>query len=149
MYIQDIKFNTVDKRDGFLCDRCGAYITNIYTVTYSDGLVARYGMECFKKLFDAGNLTEFGRNLMMKALKSMREIYEKREKWLSVNSFEEAEKKCLISTWDIKERWEGYTFEECKDFYVNKCFEHDLKRVKEELARFKKVNFDLSKFEKD
>lgn len=65
-YIKDIRFDSVDRKDGLVCDRCGAYIRNIYTGTYSDGLVARYGMECFKKLFDAGKLTDFGRKLMMK-----------------------------------------------------------------------------------
>lgn len=92
-YIKDIRFDSVDRKDGLVCDRCGAYIRNIYTVTYSDGLVARYGMECFKKLFDAGNLTDFGRKLMMKALKRLKEAYETREKWLSVNTLEEARKR--------------------------------------------------------
>lgn len=75
-YIKDIRFDSVDRKDGLVCDRCGAYIRNIYTVTYSDGLVAQYGMECFKKLFDAGKLTDFGRKLMMKALKRIEDALE-------------------------------------------------------------------------
>ena len=119
-YIKDIRFDYVDRKDGLICDRCGAYIRNIYTVTYSDGLVARYGMECFKKLFDAGKLTDFGRKLMMKALKRLKEAYETREKWLSVNTLEEAEKNHLnVFPFKNYEAWKGHTFEEYKDFWVN------------------------------
>ena len=125
-YIKDIRFDSVDRKDGLVCDRCGAYIRNIYTVTYSDGLVARYGMECFKKLFDAGKLTDFGRKLMMKALKRLKEAYETREKWLSVNTLEEAEKKNLdVYPFKNYDAWKGCTFEEYKDFssyqYKEEC----------------------------
>lgn len=152
-YIKDIRFDSVDRKDGLVCDRCGAYIRNIYTVTYSDGLVARYGMECFKKLFDAGNLTDFGRKLMMKALKRLKEAYETREKWLSVNTLEEAEKNHLnVFPFKNYEAWKGHTFEEYKDFWINEengYTASDIKRAKEDLARFKKVNFDLVKFNED
>lgn len=150
-YIKDIRFDSVDKKDGLICDRCGAYIRNIYTVTYSDGLVARYGIECFKKLFDAGKLTDFGRKLMMKSLKRLKEAYEFREKWLSVNTLEEAKEKKLPYTqiFETYEAWQGHTFEEFKDFCTSEkegYFASDVRRAKEELARFKKVNFDLAKF---
>ena len=153
-YIKDIRFDFVDRKDGLVCDRCGAYIRNIYTVTYSDGLVARYGIECFKKLFDAGKLTDFGRKLMMKALKRLKEAYETREKWLSVNTLEEAKEKKLLHTqvFETYEAWQGHTFEEFKDFCTSEdCgfFASEVKRAKEDLARFKNVNFDLVAFNKE
>ena len=152
-YIKDIRFDTIGKKDGLICDRCGAYIRNIYTVTYSDGLIARYGMECFKKLFDAGKLTDFGRKLMMKALKRLKETYETREKWLSINSLEEAEKKNLdVYPFKNYEAWKGYTFEEYRDYWTSEEMGYtasDIKRAKEDLARFKNVNFDLAAFNKE
>lgn len=153
-FIQDIRFDSADKNGGLLCDRCGAYIKNIYTVTYSDSLVARYGIECFKKLFDAGKLTDFGRKLMMRTLKKLKEAYEAREKWLNVNSLEEAKERSLPYTqvFETYEAWEGHTFEEFKDFCTSEergFFASDLKKAKRDLARFKKVNFDLVKFNAD
>ena len=152
-YIKDIRFDSVDRKDGLVCDRCGAYIRNIYTVTYSDGLVARYGMECFKKLFDAGKLTDFGRKLMMKALKRLKEAYETREKWLSVDSLEEAKEKGLdVQPFETYEAWKEHTFEEYRDFWVNEergYTANDIKRAKDDLARFKNVNFDLVAFNKE
>lgn len=152
-YIKDIRFDSVSKKEGFICDRCGAYIRNIYTVTCSDGLVAQYGMECFKKLFDAGKLTDFGRKLMMKALKRLKEAYETREKWLSVNTLEEAkEKNLLTQPFESYEAWEGHTFEEYKDYWTSEekgYTASDIKRAKEDLARFKNVNFDLIAFNKE
>ena len=152
-YIKDIRFDSVSKKEGLICDRCGAYIRNIYTGTYSDGLVARYGIECFKKLFDAGKITDFGRKLMMKALKRLKEAYETREKWLSVNTLEEAEKKNLdVYPFKNYDAWKGCTFEEYKDFWVNEergYTANDIKRAKDDLARFKNVNFDLAAFNKE
>ena len=152
-YIKDIRFDSVGKKEGLVCDRCGTYIRNIYTVTYSDGFVARYGIECFKKLFDAGKLTDFGRKLMMKALKRLKEAYETREKWLSVNTLKEAkEKNLLTQPFESYEAWEGHTFEEYKDFWVNEergFTASDIKRAKDDLARFKNVNFDLAAFNKE
>ncbi len=152
-YIKDIRFDSVGKKEGLVCDRCGTYIRNIYTVTYSDGFVARYGIECFKKLFDAGKLTDFGRKLMMKALKRLKEAYETREKWLSVNSLEEAEKKNLdVYLFKNYEAWEGHTFEEYRDYWTSEEMGYtasDIKRAKEDLARFKNVNFDLIAFNKE
>lgn len=152
-YIKDVRFDSVGKKDGVICDHCGAYIRNIYTVTYSGGLVARYGIECFKKLFEAGKLTDFGKKLMMKALKRLKEAYETREKWLSVNTLEEAkEKKLITEPFETYEAWEGHTFEEYKDFWTSEdkgYTARDIKLAKEDLARFKKVNFDLVKFNID
>lgn len=148
-YIQDIRFDHVGKKEGFICDQCGAYITNVYTVTYSDGLKMHYGIECFKKLFIAGSLTEQGVKLMKKALKRIKEAYEIRDKWLKVNSFEEA-KEQNIPYWAAfeDEAWEGSSFEEFKEYCVDEkegYFASDIRRARKDLERFKKINFDLSK----
>lgn len=152
-YIKDIRFDSVGKKGGLICDCCGAYIRNIYTVTYSDGLVARYGTECFKKLFEAGKLTDFGKKLMMKALKRLKEAYKIREKWLSVNTLEEAKERGLdVQPFETYEAWEGHTFEEYKNYWTSEeqgYIANDIKRAKKDLARFKKVDFDLIKFNAD
>lgn len=148
-YIQDIRFDHVGKSEGFICDQCGAYITNIYTVNYSDGLQMKYGMECFKKLFEAGKLTEQGIKLMKKALKRIKEAYEIRDKWFKVNSFEEAKEQNLPYWTAFEyEAWEGRSFEEFKEFCVSEkegFFASDIRRARKDLERFKKVNFDLDK----
>lgn len=150
-FIKDIKFDHVSKQEGFICDRCGAYITNVYTVTYSDGLEMRYGIECFKNLFAAGRLTDMGIKLMKKILKRIKEAYEIRDKWIKVNSFEEA-KEQNIPYWAAfeYEAWEGKTFERFKEFCISEkegFFASDIRRAKKDLERFNKVNFDLSKME--
>ena len=90
---------------------------------------------------------------MMKALKRLKEAYETREKWLSVNTLEEAEKKNLdVYPFKNYDAWKGHTFEEYKDFWVNEergYTANDIKRAKDDLARFKNVNFDLAAFNKE
>lgn len=151
-YIQDIRFDHVGKQEGSICDQCGAYITNVYTVIYSDGLKMRCGMECFKKLFAAGKLTEKGIKLMKKTLKRVKEAYETRDTWLKVNSFEEAKEQNLPYWTAFEyEAWQGRSFEEFKEFCVsetNGFFASDIRRARKDLERFKKVNFDLEKIKK-
>ena len=148
-YIQDIRFDHVGKQEGFICDQCGAYITNVYTVTYSNGLKMQYGMECFKKLFEAGRLTEQGIKLMKKALKKIKEAYVIRDAWLKVDSFEEA-KEQNIPYWSAfeYEAWKGRNFEEFKEFCTSETkgfFACSIRDVRKILERFNKVNFDLEK----
>lgn len=149
-YIRNITFKHVWKNEGEICDQCGAYIVNVYTITYSDGLKMRYGIECFKKLFAAGNLTEKGMALMKKALKKIKEAYEFRDGWLEVNSIEEAEEKGLPDTdvFRTYEVWKRHSFDEFKEYCTNEnegYFFLRLNRAKKLLERFKNVNFDLSK----
>ena len=42
MKIIDIWFDHVSKNDCCICDNCGQYITNVYTITYDNGLKLQY-----------------------------------------------------------------------------------------------------------
>lgn len=71
----------------------------------------------------------------------------------AIDELEEAEKKNLnVFPFKNYEAWEGHAFEEYKDFWVNEekgYTASDIKRAKEDLARFKNVNFDLIAFNKE
>lgn len=148
-YIKNITFENVGRKEGLYCDRCGAYITNIYTVYYSDGLVAKYGVECFQRLFVAGNLSDYGAKLMKKAINKIAEAYKERNKWLKVNTIEEAKTAGLdVFTFENYDSWKGSTFEEYKEFCISEdrgFFANKIKSAKEILKKFENVNFNLDK----
>ena len=67
-YIKSVRFNRVGRNEGCTCDKCGQYIRNIWTVTYQDGVIMNFGIDCFEKL-NKGNLNAYGQKLMKDALK--------------------------------------------------------------------------------
>lgn len=141
-YIKDITFWHYGKNEGLNCDRCGAYITNVFTVYYSDGLIAHYGMECFKKLREAGKLSDFGYKLLMKALKDIKYWNEQLQLWKTITE-EEAEEKGLLYALHNYEAWEGSDFEEYKKFEIEKVIPARLSDCKKTIERFKNINFKI------
>lgn len=140
-YIRDIRFDHVPKDAGFICDRCGEYITNVYTVTYDNGLKASYGIECFNKLRKHSNLTAAGNTLLNKVLKDIKYYSELEDIWESITSYEDAKEKQVpllgkmnlgLAMFDTYEAWEGASFEEFKDFMI-KSTQKDLEKKKEVL----------------
>ena len=45
--IEKIYFQRVGKNEGCSCDKCGQYITNIWTVRYKGSADIHFGMDCF------------------------------------------------------------------------------------------------------
>lgn len=149
--ILDIRFDSVGKQSGVICDRCGAYIQNIYTVKYDTGLIVHYGIECFKKLQLASNLTDAGMKLLKKILKKVKEAYEFKAIWDSVVDIEDARNKKapFLSVFETYEAWKGHSFEEFKRYCTSEeegFFAHDIKAANKELQRFKHLNIDIEKF---
>lgn len=143
MKIIDIRFDHVSKNDGCICDNCGQYITNVYTITYDNGLKLHYGIECYRKLINASNLTRQGTKLLNKIAKNLAFYYEVRAKWEAVDTYENAEAMKLLWYRDYKENeaWEGATFEEYRKFQVH-CADVQIEKNKKELTRFKHAKFD-------
>lgn len=141
--IKRIDFYHVGKQEGCLCDKCGQYITNIWTVQYADGITARFGVDCFEKLNKESGLTSFGKKELNKALKSIqkhREMYEeevaKTEEtdtiWQSIqNPFE----------WESKDYWYGKRWEDYHEWRLKEFFGLRFEEDQKQIDRFSKVNF--------
>ena len=141
--IRKIDFNHVGKKEGCLCDRCGQYITNIWTVQYADGITARFGIDCFEQLSKESKLTSFGQRELKKAMKNIqkhRELYEKEktlteETDIAWQNLQHPYERDTRSYWYNKP-WEEYHKWRLEEYY--KCrFEEDQKQI----DRFSKVNF--------
>lgn len=141
--IERIDFTKTGKNDGCTCDKCGQYITNIWTAKYSGGLVVHYGMDCFDKLLKDGKLSDYGVKLMHKALKRIKDVQTKMD----------AEKKLTEET-DIAYQytqekhpylqpsaWYGVPWEEYHEWMLNEFWPYRMNEAQKELAQFSKINF--------
>lgn len=155
-YIKNITFWKYGRNDGKTCYKCGAYITNVYTVTYSDGLVADYGSECFDKLWKSGNLSSYGVKEFRKILKNIKDYNEIKRSWLNCKTEQELIEKPLTYSSNYLDRYneseyvqnqykysahKNDTFEEYKNYIVNQFIPYRLSTLEKELARFNRLDF--------
>lgn len=141
--IKRIDFYHVGKQEGCLCDRCGQYITNVWTVQYTDGITARFGIDCFEKLNKESKLTKFGQKELNKALKSIqkhRELYE-----LEAAKTEETDIEWQNlqnpQSYESPDYWYGRPWEEYHEWMLTKFFKTRFEEDQKRIDRFSKVNF--------
>ena len=142
--IKSIRFDHVERTAGCTCDKCGQYITNVWTVKYAGGVQLHYGIDCFENVCKSGNLTTYGQKLMRKTLKSIELYSERLEMWKTVTEEEAAEKGLLsdliVASWNTS-YWAGKSFEEYRDWMVNEFFPFRLAECQKDIDRFSKVSF--------
>lgn len=141
--IKKITFARVGKDEGIICDRCGQYIQNIWTVTYSDGVVARFGIDCFEILCKESKLTSFGQKELKKALKKIQEHQEWYEKEKSLTEETDIRWQNIQHPWDYesKDYWFGKPWEEYHEWMLNEFFKVRFEEDQKQIDRFNKVNF--------
>ena len=144
-YIEKIGFARVGRNEGCLCDRCGQYIRNIVTVYYTDGIRINYGQDCFKKLYDSSKLTDYGKKLLRKALKSIEEHQTEYAKYVSGEMTAENDQSWIVYTWDINKGtyWAEHhdDYEEYRKWMIEEWFPQRFKEDQKQIDRFSKVNF--------
>ena len=141
-HIKKITFDRVPKNYGCQCDRCGQYIQNIWTVQYTDGITLNYGIDCFEKLYKSGNLNQYGIKLLKKAIKWIEYYSTELKKWQSGEYTEENCIKWQYEQSDKESAWYGQTFEEYKQWQIEKWFPARLADQQKEIDRLSKANFN-------
>ena len=141
--IKKIDYCRTGKQDGFLCDRCGQYITNIWTVQYMDGITGRFGVDCFEILNKESKLTTFGMRELKKAMKSIqthRELFEK-EKALTEDTDIAYQNLQHPFDWEDKDYWYGKPWQEYHEWRLNEFFKIRFEDDQKQIDRFRNVNF--------
>lgn len=143
--IKRITFEHTAKEDGCECDRCGACITNIVTVTFTDGLSLNYGQDCFQKLRDTGNLNAYGKKLLNKALEKIKYWANELERYKSgeINEENDSAWQCMQSDNPYLDRsyWYGRPYEEYRRWIIEEVIPQRFKEAQKEIDRFSKVEF--------
>lgn len=140
-YIKKINFEHVDKNEGCLCDRCGAYIRNIISVEFTDGVKVNYGQDCFEKLYKNSKLNSAGVSLMKKTLKRIDHYTAKLESYVSGEINEENDEGYKTEQM-FDGYWKGKPYEEYKDFMINEFLPKRFEECQKDVDRFSKVRFD-------
>ena len=141
--IKKIDFHHVGKLDGCLCDRCGQYIMNIWTVQYTDGVKANFGIDCFEKLCKASKLTAFGQKELKSALKKIqdhRELFEA-EQALTEETDTAYQNDQHPQEWETPSYWCGRPWKEYHEWRLNEFFPRRFEEDQKRIDRFSKVNF--------
>lgn len=141
-HIKNIRFAAVGKNEGCTCDRCGQYIRNIWTVSYSEGEKFRYGIDCFEKIYKGAGMNAYGVKTMKKILKSI-ENYENRLE-AAKNATEDTDEgwKATQAEWNKNSYWYGREYSEYKAWLINEFFPYRISLEQKELEKFRKVNFE-------
>lgn len=144
--IKKISFESVPKTAGCCCDKCGQYLQNIYTVTYSNDISYHFGIDCFNKLLKSSSLNSFGMKEFKKLLKRIQHWQERCEYWTKITEEEAraaaAEKGVKLEIECSESAHYGETFEEYKEWMLNCFIAERFKENEKELQRFKGVKFE-------
>lgn len=141
--IKEINFSTGGRMEGCTCDRCGQYIQNIYTVTFTDGIMMHYGIDCFRKLLLSGNLSDFGMKLMKKELKSIKHWQEMLEKEELLTEETDIAYQRLQEhvDWQSDSYWLGRPWAEYHEWMLTEWYPARFRESQKVIDRFSKVNF--------
>lgn len=137
--IKSISFSSVEKNEGCMCDRCGQYIRNIWTVKFDDGITMNYGIDCFAKLRDTAKLSTYGKKVLKDAMKRLEGINElteiiKNRKAEDDYSYQEAQNNKISP-------WYQVDYEEYRKWWLNEVIPERIAGVQKEIDKFKNVNF--------
>lgn len=140
-HIAKIRFNSVGKNEGCTCDRCGQYIRNIWTVEYKEGFKVNYGIDCWEKVYKAGQLNKYGEKEMRKIMKSIKGYEEMLAMFVSGEINEENDSGWKYSQTEKRDAWYGKPYEEYKNWMINEFFPYRISIEQERLKKFSKIDF--------
>lgn len=140
-HIKWISFDRVDTMHGCICDRCGQWIKNIWTVTFDDNIEFSYGIDCFERLMKSSRLTDYGMKLMKKTMKSIKEY----EEWMDreKEKTEETDLGWQNHQRDSNSYWYGKPYVEYKAWMIEEFLPSMIDKKLNELEKFKNVDFEI------
>lgn len=141
--IKKVRFDRVGINEGCTCDKCGQYIRNIWTVSYTDDITLHFGIDCFEKLNKESGLTAYGAKLFKKALKRIERYTDmlEAEKALTEETdiAYQNEQKCR--EYESPSCWYGKSWSEYHEWMINVFYPARFSDAEKEFEKFAKVNF--------
>lgn len=127
------------------CERCGAYITHIYVITFNDGYSITVGTECIRKVLRETNLSEKGCTCVESLMKPIEKLRKTMVMWQSMNYETALKKKLLTMKWDdAAQAHRNQTKEEYAETKKN-MLEYLPKRLKEAEEKMNRILLEKGK----
>lgn len=141
--IERIDFEKVSRNRGCTCDKCGQYITKVWTVRYSGGVDVRLGMDCFDTMLKESRLNDFGMKAMKKALKSIERHHKgfEEEKRLTEETDEGYKGTQVKPAYGTPSYWYGRPWAEYHEWMLTEWWPARFAEDQKEIDRFSKINF--------
>lgn len=138
-HIKRVDFNTVGRNEGCLCDNCGQYIRNIWTVEFVEGESLHFGIDCYRKHI-MGRLSDYGKKEMRRIMRDIEFWEKKASDYRSGKMTTENDQ----SYWYF--HYKTMSYEEYVEWMLNELIPCRIEKANKELDKFKKIDF---KFEKE
>lgn len=140
--IKKIMFNQAGKKEGCLCDKCGQYITNIYTVSYSDDVAFHYGVDCFDRLCKENRLNAYGMKLMRQASRDLARYQKELDDYVNgkMNAENDGGWKFFQSSGQ-QGAWHGADYEEYRRWMIEVWYPARFADVQKKIDKFSKIDF--------
>ncbi|WP_303814083.1 hypothetical protein [Selenomonas ruminantium] len=127
------------------CERCGAYIKNIYIITFNDGYSIQVGPKCVKNVLRETNLTKKGCTYVENLMKPIERLRKKFLMWQNMTYETALKKKLLTMVWDeTAQEFRNQTEEEYRET-KKRMLEYLPKRLKEDEEEMNKVLLEKGK----
>lgn len=140
--ILKIRFDRAHSAEqGCICDRCGQWLKNIWTVKFDDGITAHFGIDCYEQMCKDSRLTEYGMKLMKKATKKLSEWYERMEEEKALTEATDTAYQNEQRPYNSDGYWYGKPWEEYHEWVLSKWYPARIADCEKDLAKFKNVNF--------
>lgn len=144
-HIEKIHFASVDRNAGCTCDKCGQFIMNVWTVRFSTGDTFHYGIDCWKKIQETGGLNKQNKREFNRILKLIQSYTEAMNALITGerNESNDESYKNAQADWNENNAFHGVPYEEYKRWYIEEFFPYRIAEAQKELAKFKRVNFEI------
>lgn len=137
-----IRFDHVGRNEGCICDKCGQYIQNVWSVQYTPEITLHYGIDCFANIIKKSNLTKEGQKLMRKAMKSLEDVKACFERELEKTEETDLAYQTAQADWNKQDYWNGKPWEEYHKWMVEEFWPYRIQRAEKELDKYGKANFN-------
>ncbi len=140
--IKKITFDTAGEKEGCTCDRCGQYITRIYTVSYSDEVEFHYGLDCFNRLCRENRLNAYGMKLMRQASRDLARYQQELDDYVSGKMTAENDGRWKhFQNDDQNGAWYGADYEEYRQWMIDVWYPARFADVQKKIDKFKNIDF--------
>lgn len=139
--VTSIRFHREGKNSGCICDHCGQYIRNIWTVRYSNGKSLNFGIDCFSQIRNHDGLSCHLEKKIKKELKFLQKLCDILDAYESGKITEENDQAYSFEVYNCeRNKQEPESYEEFRAFYTEKCLPS---WINETVLRLKRLGFKI------
>ena len=140
--IKSINFSHTDRIHGCMCDRCGQWLQNIWTVEFSSGDTINFGIDCFNKMTQ-GKLTDYGKKLLKKSLDRLKKWQTELKKWQDGEYTAENCESYQFEQQFPDHYFYGKSFDEYKEFQITQWIPARIECARKDIEKFSRIEFTL------